>query len=422
MNFFQPVSPTRAAAPQALRNLPTRGSMTKEEYRALLAEHGVIPGSADFFRVSGEFMPLEIELGTNVETGEKVVLRAPDQINPHTEIVGASGSGKTDTLRVIVGEVVRSGVPVLVLDLHGDIDVDHVSTAVISSGFGSTVGINPLSIEGVNPDTHSLHNLRVELVATLRRAAPSLSQKQAYILTEALKTAYIAVGIEDRDPRTWNLQPPTFGHVKRVLDHWVSDPEMRGQRESISGCSAVLSAIFGDEVFQRQNVLTTTHLLSGNWRLALNHLPEPTQVIVVDTVLRAIFRRLRAMGTMPGGRAGQPRMFVVLDEAKVIANGQGDRHKGSRILNVIATEGRKFGLGMILASQSREHFGEDVLRSSGTRLVMRTLDHREAQENAKGMQGVSAADLMDLRGNGDGYLLSGALARPVRIQVKPVAR
>ncbi len=90
--------------------------MTKEEYRALLAEHGVLPGSADFFRVSGEFMPLEIELGANVETGEKVVWRAADQLNSHMELVGASGSGKTDTLRVIVGEVVRSGVPVLVLD------------------------------------------------------------------------------------------------------------------------------------------------------------------------------------------------------------------------------------------------------------------------------------------------------------------
>lgn len=422
MNFFQPFGLTHAASPREFRNLPARGSMTKEEYRTLLAEHGVLPGSAEYFRVSGEFMPLEIELGYNAETGEKIFWRAADQINSHMDLVGAPGSGKTDSLRVIVGEVVRSGVPVSVIDLHGDIDVDHVSTVVISSGFGSTVGINPLSIEGVNPDTHSLHNLRVELVATLRRAAPSLSQKQAYILTEALKTAYIAVGIEDRDPRTWNRQPPTFGHVKRVLDHWVSDPEMRGQRESISGCSAVLSAIFGDEVFQRQNVLTTTQLLSGNWRLALHHLPEPTQVIVVDTVLRAIFRRLRAMGAMPGGRAGQPRMFVVIDEAKVIANGQGDRHKGSRILNVIATEGRKFGLGMVLASQSREHFGDDVLRSSGTRLVLRTLDHGEAQENAKGMQGVSAADLMALRGNGDGYLLSGAQGRPLRIQVKPLAR
>lgn len=422
MNYFKRIVPMPAVEQQVLRDLPARGDMTKDSYRALLSDMGVLPGSAEFFRMAGEFMPLEIELGMGLETYQKLVWCAVDQLNPHIEVVGATGSGKTDTLRVVAGEVVRNGIPVLILDFHGDVEVDHVNTAVISSGLGSTIGINPMSIEGVNPDTHSLHNLRVELVAALRQAVPTLSQKQAYILTEALKTAYVAVGIEDRDPQTWNRQPPTFAHVKHVLDHWVSDPEMRGQRESISGCSAVLSAIFGDEVFQRQNVLTTTQLLSGNWRLALNHLPEPTQVIVVDTVLRAIFRRLRAMGVMPGGRAGQPRLFVVIDEAKVIANGQGDPHKGSRILNVIATEGRKFGLAMVLASQSREHFGDDVLRSCGTRLVLRTLDYREAKENAKGMLKVSAADLMGLRGNGDGYLQFGTCAHPVRLQVKPLVR
>lgn len=142
---------------------------------------------------------------------------------------------------------------------------------------------------------------------------------------------------------------------------------------------------------------------------------------MVDSVLRAIFRRLRALGTVTGSGASRVRLFVVIDEAKIIASGQGDPNKSSRILNVIATEGRKFGLGMILASQSREHFGADVMRNFGTRLVLRTPDFREATANSKDMQ-VSAMDLMTLRGNGDGYLKYGGSPNPVRIQVSPVSQ
>lgn len=403
----------------SVSSLPPRGGMSKAEYRAMLAEkYQIFPNSREYFLLSGEFYPLEMELGVEVETGRKVIWNPADQLNQHVEVVGATGSGKTNFLRLIASEATHSAIPVLVIDVHGDLDVKHIRTAEISSGLRSTIGINPLSMEGLDPNTHTPRNLRIELTSALRQAVPSLRQKQMYILTEAIRTACVEVGIEDRDPQTWHRPPPTFANVKRILDHWVYDPEMRGQRESILGCADALGLIFGDEVFQRQNVLTAAQLSTESWRLALNHLPEYTKVIVVDTVLRAVLRRLRAMGPMPTGRTGQPRMFVVIDEAKVIANGHGDPHKGSRILNVIATEGRKFGLGLIVASQSREHFGNDVLRSSGTRLALRALDSRDAQENAKGMQ-ISASDLLSLRGNGDGYLQFGPHGRAVRIQVKP---
>jgi hypothetical protein len=164
------------------------------------------------------------------------------------------------------------------------------------------------------------------------------------------------VGIEDRDPRTWNLPPPTFAHVQMVLASWSSDPDMKGRRDSINGCAAVLGAIFGHSLFHCPRNLSVSEILGGNWRLNLEHLPESIQVIVVDTVLRLVFRRLRAMGSLPvkfGCDADMYRIFVVIDEAKVIAGGQGDPNKSTRILNVIASEGRKFGMGMLLASQGR---------------------------------------------------------------------
>lgn len=418
--WFSAVPPQAAVPEQAIH---PRGSMSVEEYRRLLAdEYGVLPGSTDFIRMAKEFMPLEVELGHDVAHGHRVVWRPDSELNRFILAVGASGSGKTELLKRCASEIVGHGIPVLILDLHGDQDVSYFHEAVMSGGSGSTVGINPLSIEGLNPETHGLSDHWLEIVSMLRRAAPSLSQKQGHIIQSAMHIAYAMVGIEARDPRTWHLPPPTFVSVQQVLASWASDPDMRGMRDSIHGCIAVLSAIFGHPLFQRSRVITVTEVLSGNWRLNLQHLPEPIQVIVVDTMLRLVFRRLRAMGSVkPGfGRMPEPcRLFVVVDEAKVISAGQGDPNKSARILNVIATEGRKFGLGMVLASQSCEHFGADVLRNFATRVVMQTLDEREARASAKDMQ-LTADQIMALAGKGDAYFKTSGIVYPVRIQVAPV--
>lgn len=410
-------------APQVV--IPPRGSMSVEQYRLMLEDqYGILPGSADYIRMAKEFMPLQIELGHDVVHGHAVIWKPDFELNRFISAFGASGSGKTEFLKRVAFELARHGIPVLIFDLHGDVEVACAREVVMSGGLGGAVGINPLSIEGLNPETHGLSDHWVEIVAMLRRAAPSLSQKQGHVIHSAMHMAYAMVGIEARDPRTWHLPPPTFGHVQHVLASWASDPDMRGMRDSINGCIAVMSAIFGHAVFQFGRVISVSEILSGSWRLNLEHLPEPIQVIVVDTVLRLVFRRLRAMGSVRPefGRMSEPcRLFVLIDEAKVIAGGQGDPSKSTRILNVIATEGRKFGLGMVLASQSCEHFGADVLRNFATRVVLQTLDEREARANAKDMR-LTADEIMQLAGRGDAYFKTSGSERPVRMQVAPVAR
>lgn len=49
------------------------------------------------------------------------------------------------------------------------------------------------------------------------------------------------------------------------------------------------------------------------------------------------------------------RLFVIIDEAKILSTGGGDTDSPDRILNQLFTEARKFGLGMIL-SDSRSTY------------------------------------------------------------------
>jgi DNA helicase HerA-like ATPase len=57
---------------------------------------------------------------------------------------------------------------------------------------------------------------------------------------------------------------------------------------------------------------------------------------------------------------------VFLDEAKRFFTDEPDNP-----INIIATEGRKFGLALVCASQSPTHFSEDFLSNVATKILLR---------------------------------------------------
>lgn len=65
-----------------------------------------------------------------------------------------------------------------------------------------------------------------------------------------------------------------------------------------------------------------------------------------------------------GESHGQVRHVIILDEAKKFCD-----EESSNPINIIANEARKFGISLVLASQSPSHFSEDFINSAGTLLV-----------------------------------------------------
>ena len=76
------------------------------------------------------------------------------QSNGFFLILGASGSGKTETLKVLGKGISEFGTPVLVLDFHGDVKFPGLESVLLSSGTSSTVGLNPMEL-----DSHSVGSL-----------------------------------------------------------------------------------------------------------------------------------------------------------------------------------------------------------------------------------------------------------------------
>lgn len=119
------------------------------------------------------------------------------------KVIGSSGSGKTESLRRIGTEIIRHGIPLLVLNFHGDIGMNFVETVLLSAGRNSTMGINPLEVFFHDANRVGLVDQRMALVAMLKRAIPTLSQNQMAILERAIRGAYEYNGIFDDAPATW---------------------------------------------------------------------------------------------------------------------------------------------------------------------------------------------------------------------------
>ena len=84
------------------------------------------------------------------------------------------------------------------------------------------------------------------------------------------------------------------------------------------------------------------------------------QQLFVDCLMERLY-----VGAKQRGESDGPVEFVIIDEADVFTCDDPDH-----IINKMVKETRKFGVGMVLAGQSFEHFSNDLLTSASVRLVL----------------------------------------------------
>lgn len=389
---------------------------------ALVSCCEIYPGSREYRRHAHLFMPLEVRLGQEVDSLSPVTWRPGQESNGFFLMLGASGAGKTETLKAMGRQILEHGIPVLVLDFHGDVQVPGLASVLMSSGTASWAGINPMEIDCQRAELVGLYDQRMALLDLLARAIPQLGHQQRQVLSDALKEAYLLAGIRDEEPSTWALPPPTFSWVLDILWDWAAQRGPR--RATVQGCIAVVESVFGHPLFSRLHHVSLQDVLDAGLRLDLSKVPDSVRFLVADTVLRKLFRMLSLQGHIPvspQSDAERFRLFVIIDEAKLMAGALGDPDDSRLVLNLLITEARKFGIGLILASQMREHFGTEVRGNAATWLVLKPMDRAQAKRNGADV-GVTPEGLLQLRGRGEGFLRSQAgNVQLIQIHALPLA-
>lgn len=291
--------------------------------------------------------------------------------NPHLMVVGESGFGKTYALQCILTDLARQGIPSVVLDLGQSFDLEASNQHFRRLGNPRElmvghqgIGLNPLEIR--SGDLNGPINVAVRVADTFARIYNIGIQQQA-MLRDAIIHSYQRKGIKFEITDSWQSPPPTLSSVDRVLGDWSEDPEFPGQSTART-LRSHLSNFFIFNTFRPDGMTFSWSTLLNEKRVViinLKGLEGKTQKVVSEFLLWDLYSYLVARGPQP------VHAFVVLDEAHNLSF---DRDTP---VDKIVREARKFGLGLIVASQQPSDFGDTVFSNTGSKLLFQLADEKE---------------------------------------------
>ncbi|WDD36084.1 DUF87 domain-containing protein (plasmid) [Nostoc sp. UHCC 0926] len=294
--------------------------------------------------------------------GDKVYWNPANLPNGHIAIIGASGSGKTQTLKAIAYELPRfyPSVRCITIDFHGDQELP--GEVCYPLNMESPYGINPLVVDldtkGGGP------SLQAIAVSAILKKALTMGDNQQGAMIDVLITCYKQRGIIQDDPTTWKREPPTFADVREEINSRIES----GCKES-SKIALKLAAMFEYGIFTRLQPSLDAQIIRFDLS-ALGKVPG-LGAIAAETLIKQVMDSHRIMGEI---KEKIPRSYLFIDECK--------EAKDSKTLDLVFADGRKYGLGAAVGSQKRKDMSDDVIMNSSTKIIL-AVDQTEVKRIAK---------------------------------------
>lgn len=329
-----------------------------------------------------------------------VILDLNKILTKHLAILAKSGAGKSYTAGVIAEEILEKGIPLLIFDPHGEYsslkepnpstedEKELSSYGLTPKGYADRLieyG-NPELIEGALPI-----QIKGEFNANeLIRILPSkITTGQQALLYSAIKDMD-AVNLDELMFSIENEENPLKYQLIGILNALRS------------------SSIFSDEGMEYSELIKKGQASLLN----LKGYSPNIQQIIVYIIAKKLFE-LRKRGKISP-------FFMLIEEAH---NFCPERSFGeaisSPIIRTIASEGRKFGIGLCIITQRPARVDKNVLSQCSTQILMKITNPNDLKAISNSVEGITyetEASLMNLPIGS--ALISGFVDVPLIVEIR----
>ncbi|WP_438016714.1 helicase HerA-like domain-containing protein [Sorangium sp. So ce315] len=339
------------------------------------------------------------------DDGGAPVCMDPAVLRTHVSVVGAAGSGKTWMAKIIAEEALRAGVPVLAIDPQGDLvqmmearpraDVppallraweelqERMEPRILTPGssHGLRLCLDPLRLPSASELSHIANPaLRAE------------EEEGLLVAVAANLVSLCACGGEEESQRTFLYQVlrhlPRAAPVRlRDIVAAVSAPEDLG----IDEVDTLIRKSERERLARRLNTFVqgpSARLFTGGTRLDFTELLRPSRpgrvplnVVYLNALsnddekhffLAALATELyRWMITTVDATSGGVNLLFYIDEARDWIPAGGGKPPAKQPLIRLFTQGRKYGVGCLLCTQSPRSVDYNVFGNTSTKLIGR---------------------------------------------------
>lgn len=336
-----------------------------------------------------------------------VNLDANNLVQKHCSILAKTGAGKSYTSGVILEELLDKNVPLLIIDPHGEYATLKFPNeekpamferyGISPKGYAAQVTVYTPANKLLNPGADKLFRLNginLGIKDFSQFFLEDQSQNQVGILFEAVSKL--------------RAEKETYDINDIILE--VGQNKSKVKWNVISRLEALKeTGILSDKA-------TTISELVQEGRASIIDMKgvnPDLQAMIVAKLCSDLFEA-RKLNTVP------PCMLV-LEEAHNFCPEKGFGGTVSTdILRTIASEGRKFGLGLMVVSQRPARVDKNILSQCNTQIIMKVTNPNDLQAISKGLEGISSDVVDDIKrlSPGVALIVSTYIERPILVDIR----
>jgi DNA helicase HerA-like ATPase len=388
-----------------------------------------------------------IDLGEILDSQDRPVgtFRVPlATLNRHALVAGATGAGKSQTVRHMLEQLTGAGIPWLAIEpvkseyaaMAGRLGADAQVTVISPADPGAV----PLSVNPLAPEPGYPVQAHIDMVRALFLAAFAADEPFPQIMSQALQRVYLACGW---DMVTGTGVPgapaapvvPTLAQLQRAALEVIDDVGYgRELQADVRGFVDVrlrsLRIGSAGRFFEGGHPADIGELLRRNVVLAIEDVAndEDKAFLIGTLIIRIVeYLRLRARDPEAGGgpaeggaAAGGLRHVIVIEEAHRLLRAQreGPSAHAVELFASMLAEIRAYGVGIVVAEQIPAKLVPDVVKNTALKVLHRlpAQDDRELVGAAMNLDAGQSRQVVSLE-PGVAAVFADGMDRPLRIRV-----